>query len=386
VKRVYPFIIILFGFGLAGVLIATGPKVESRQPTVLPPLVRAISVELMTIQMRTKTHGTVLPRTESELTPEVSGRVVEVSPVMVSGGFFTLGQELLRIDSLDYEVALEEARARLARSQSELSNSKKAYARQLDLAKKQSASASQQDDALNRLRIAEATIREALAKLSRAKRDIARTRVLAPYDGRVRSEKIDVGQFVNRGSSIATIYATDFAEVRLPIRDEELAFLNLPLMYTDVESRAQRPQVILRARFAGTVHEWFGQVVRTEGELDPRTRMVNVIASVEAPYAQSGSKPPLAVGLFVDAEIIGTSFDNIVVLPRSAIRGEQKVYVVDGDNRLRSRDIEILRIVENEVYVSGGLSRGDRVCISTLDSVVEGMQIRLENKAAVASS
>ncbi len=114
--------------------------------------------------------------------------------------------------------------------------------------------------------------------------------------------------------------------------------------------------------------------------------MVTVIASVAAPYAQSETKPPLAVGLFVDAEIIGSSFDRIAILPRSALRANQQVYVIDGNNRLRSRDVEILRIAEDDVFISGGLSQGDRVCISSLDSAVEGMRIRLENKSAVASS
>ncbi|MFP6806742.1 MAG: efflux RND transporter periplasmic adaptor subunit [Pseudomonadales bacterium] len=378
-SRYYPIFIILFGFGLAGVLIVTGPEVEPRSPVILPPLVRAMDVELSTIQLRTKTHGTVVPRTETELTPEVSGRVLEVSEVMVSGGFFTQGQELLRIDPLDYDVALEEARARLARAQSELSNAKKAHARQIELAEKQSTSASQKDDALNRLRIAQATLREAGAKLLRAKRDIIRTRVVAPYDGRVRSEKVDVGQFVNRGVSIATIYATDFAEVRLPIQDEELAYLDLPLGFSRNDDIGVPLKVILRAKFAGKIHEWFGTVVRTEGELDPQTRMVNVIASVPDPYAQTGLKPPLSIGLFVDAEIIGLSLDNIVVLPRSAVYSESQVYVVDGDNRLRIRKVEILRIVEDDVFISGGLNSGDRVCISVLEIAVEGMKIRLDN-------
>jgi len=208
-KRLLPFVILAAGFGLAAVLIVTGPQTVPRPPTVLPPLVRVLSANPTTVQLSSNTHGIVVPRTESELTPEVSGRVLAVSDALVSGGFFSKGQELLSIEPLDYEVALEEARARLARADSDLSNAKKTYSRQLDLARKQSASASQQDDALNRLRIAEATLKEAIARLSRAERDLSRTRIIAPYDGRVRSERVDVGQFVNRGNPIAMIYATD---------------------------------------------------------------------------------------------------------------------------------------------------------------------------------
>ncbi|HJP51607.1 MAG TPA: efflux RND transporter periplasmic adaptor subunit [Pseudomonadales bacterium] len=382
-KRLLPFVILAAGFGLAAVLIVTGPQTVPRPPTVLPPLVRVLSANPTTVQLSSNTHGIVVPRTESELTPEVSGRVLAVSDALVSGGFFSKGQELLSIEPLDYEVALEEARARLARADSDLSNAKKTYSRQLDLARKQSASASQQDDALNRLRIAEATLKEAIARLSRAERDLSRTRIIAPYDGRVRSERVDVGQFVNRGNPIAMIYATDYAEVRLPIRDEELAFLNIPITNSGANG-AEQPRVILRAEFAGKSHEWSGNVVRTEGELDPRTRMVNVIVSVSDPYAQDDNhaenRPPLSVGLFVEAEIIGARFDNTVKLPRSSLRERQQIYVVDAENRLRFRDVEVLRIVQDEVFIKSGLNEGDKVCISILSSPVDGMPVRLEGE------
>jgi|TARA_B100002003_G_scaffold245007_1_gene272077 RND family efflux transporter MFP subunit len=371
------------GFGLAAILIATGPTIEPRAPQSLAPLVRVLDVSPKSVQLSTLTHGTVVPRTESELVPEVSGRILAMSPAMVSGGFFSEGDVLLRIDALDYEVALEQAKAGLTRSQSDLANARTAHQRQLDLAEKQSTSAAQRDDALNRLHIAEATLREATAKLSRAERDLTRTQLIAPYDGRVRKERVDIGQFVNRGTSVATIYSTDIAEVRLPIHDEELAYLDLSLVtpYTDIR---QPVKVTLRARFAGANHEWQGEVVRTEGELDPRTRMINVIAQVASPYAQSNDRPPLSVGLFVEAEIHGTQVDNVVVLPRSALRGEKRVFVVDSSNRLQFRDVDVLRIVADQVYVRGGLKSGELVCISSLENALDGMSVRLQVATATS--
>ena len=190
---------------------------------------------------------------------------------------------------------------------------------------------------------------------------------------------------MNRGASIATIYATDYAEVRLPIHDEELAYLNLPFMYAG-NKNAALPKVILRSKFGGSTHEWFGEVVRTEGELDPKTRMVNVVASVPSPYQQQGDKPPLSVGLFVEAEIIGAEADDVVVLPRSALRGGRQVYVIDAASRLQFRQVEVLRLVKDEVYIVGGLAKGDRVCISSLISVIEGMRVRVHESSQVASS
>jgi RND family efflux transporter MFP subunit len=277
---------------------------------------------------------------------------------------------------LDYEVALEQARAGLARARSDLANARKSHERQQDLVRRGATSDSQRDDALNRVRIAEATLREVTARLSRAQRDLARTKIVAPYDGRVRSERVDAGQFVKRGTSIGTIYAVDFAEVRLPIHDEELAYLELPLGRGG-ESLSEPVPVVLRARFAGEDHEWHGHVVRTEGELDPNTRMVNVVAQVADPYGTTTGRPPLSVGLFVDVEIQGATLTDLVVLPRSALRGESQVFVVDAQNQLRFRDVVVLRAANDEIFVSAGLSGGELVCISPLQSSMEGMVVRL---------
>jgi RND family efflux transporter MFP subunit len=376
IRRVLlPLIIVVGGFGLAAIIIATGPELQQVPPPSNTPLVRTWEAQAQTVQMSSITHGSVLPRTESDLIPEVSGRVVSMSPSLVSGGFFKQGDVLLEIDPLDYEVALEQARAALASSKSEVTNARKAHARQLDLAKKQSTSESQRDDALNRMQFAEATEREARARLSRAERDIERTRMIAPFEGRVRSERVDVGQFITRGASVASIYSTDFAEVRLPIHDEELAFLELPLNGMDSAS-APLPRAILRARFAGKEHQWEGRVVRTEGELDPQTRMITVVAQVEAPYKTREGRPPLAVGLFVEAEIIGRVADNIFVVPRSALQANKQIYIINADNKLVFRDIDILRVVDEDVYIRAGLESGETVCLSTLSSAIEGMTVR----------
>ena len=384
-KRVLlPVIILIGGFGLAGLIIATGPTLEQKAPPPNSPLVRYWTAKPQTVRMTTIAHGTVLPRTESELVPEVSGRVMRVSDAMVSGGFFKQGELLFQIETLDYEVALEQAKAAIASAQSELTSAKRAHARQLDLARKQSTSESLRDDALNRLNFAEASLRETKARLSKAQRDLTRTKVTAPYDGRVRSERVDVGQFVSRGAPVAKLYATDFAEVRLPVHDEELAYLKLPLDGLQALS-GQGFTAILRARFAGQDHTWESKIVRTEGELDPQTRMINVIAQVDAPYESSAGRPPLAVGLFVEAEILGTRVDNVYVLPRSAIQPNDQVYVIGEDNRLEFRDVDILRVVNEDVYVVSGFATGEVICLSAVSNAVRGMSVRrVEN--AIASN
>lgn len=376
IKRfLLPIAIFVGGIALAAVIIATGPELQQQAPPDNAPLVRTWVASERPVRMTSTAHGTVLPRTESELIPEVSGRVTTLAKAMVSGGFFKRGDVLFEIEALDYEVALEQARARLASSTSELTIARRAHARQLDLAKKQSTSESLRDDALNRLRIAEASLREANARLQRAERDLARTRVRAPYDGRVRSERVDVGQFVNRGASVAMLYATDYAEVRLPVHDEELAYLNLSLDGVSGGS-GFGPRVNLRAEFAGKEHVWEGRIVRTEGELDPQTRMINLVAEVVRPYETKDGRPPLTVGLFVEAEIIGRDIWGVFVLPRSAIQANEQVYVIAPDETIEFRDIEILRTVDEEVYVSAGIRPGEIISLSTIENAIEGMRVR----------
>ncbi|MDE0451585.1 MAG: efflux RND transporter periplasmic adaptor subunit [Gammaproteobacteria bacterium] len=370
-----PAVVVVAGLALAALIVATGPDLDTQAQPEEIPAVQTMRAMPQPVRMTVTAHGTVMPKTESSLVAEVSGRVLSVSPAMVSGGFFEEGDVLVEIERIDYEVALEQSRANLASAQSELANAEKAYQRQDELTERQSVSESQRDDALNRLTIARASLREANARTQRAERDLERTRLVAPYDGRVRTERIDAGQFVNRGESIATLYSIDFAEVRLPVRDEDLKFLPLSLART-TNSESTMPRVVLRAPFAGLARSWPGRVVRTEGELDPETRMVNLIAQVARPYDQPDETPPLKVGLFVEAEIIGRTFDDIVAVPRSALQAGDRLYVVGTDGRLASRDVEVLRLTGETAYLRGGIAAGETVCLSVLASAIEGQRVR----------
>ena len=200
----------------------------------------------------------------------------------------------------------------------------------------------------------------------------------SPYAGRVREKRVDVGQYISVGAPVATLYSIDVAEVRLPLPDAELQYLDLPLIYRG-DRDGDGPAVTLTATFAGGTHEWEGRVVRTEGEIDPRSRMVHVVAQVENPYGRGDEpgRPPLAAGMYVRATIHGRTIEGVASLPRSALRSDGNVWVIDGDDRLRIRNVAVLRTDREYVYVSGGLSEGERVCVSALEVVSEGMQVRL---------
>jgi len=230
--------------------------------------------------------------------------------------------------------------------------------------------------ALTAERVARAGRRQALANLEKAERDLERTEIHAPFTGRVRERTADVGQFVNRGTPMARLYATDFAEIRLPVSDDELAFLDLPLWYRDDGAKAEGAAVELRADFAGAEHTWQGRVVRTEGEIDPKTRMIHVIARVADPYLRSGDRPPLAVGLFVEAQILGRETEGVVKVPRAAMRGTDQLLVADAEDRLRFRRVQVIRAGRDEVVIRSGLEPGDRVIVSSVEAAVDGMKIR----------
>jgi RND family efflux transporter MFP subunit len=375
-KLLLPLAIVVTGVLGAIALVATRPDVETQSPEALPRLVRVVEVTPQTVQLRVTTHGAVAPRTESDLVPEVSGPIVWVSPSFTSGGFFEAGDLLVRIDPRDYQVALELARASLARAESELERETRELARQQNLAEREIASPAKLDAALTAERVARAARRQARANLEKAQRDLERTEIRAPFKGRVRERTADVGEFVNRGAPMAQLYATDFAEIRLPISDDELAFLDLPLWYRDGASDSDGAPVELRAHFAGAEHTWQGRVVRTEGEIDPKTRMVHVIARVEDPYRRSGDRPPLAVGLFVEAQILGRSTENVVTVPRAAMRGTDRLLVADGEDRLRIRRVQVVRADREQVVIRSGLEPGDRVIVSPVEAAVDGMKVR----------
>jgi len=343
------------------------------------PGVRVVEVLLEDVMLSVTSQGTVSPRTESQLVPQIAGQVVWVSPSFATGGFFETGEPLLRIDRYDYQQAVIAAESQLAQARLRLTQEEA----EAEVARREWRELGEGDASpLTRrepqLADARAAVAAAEAGLDRARRDLDRAEIRAPYAGRVREKSVDVGQFVTVGSPVARVYAVDRAEVRLPLPDSELAYVDVPLAYRGGDDRPG-PVVTLRADFAGETHEWRGRVVRTEAEIDAVNRMVHVIAEVEDPYAPGTepSRPPLAVGMFVEAEIAGRAAPGVAVLPRAALRGTDQVLVVDSHDRIRFRRVEVLRATSQHVIVSAGLESGERVCVSPLEAATDGMAVQI---------
>lgn len=370
-KLLIPSLVILAALLGALVLMATSPQVEPNSPEPLAPTVRVREAVPQAVQLHVHSQGTVSPNKVTALIPEVAGRVVWISPTLVNGGYFERGDVLLRLDDKDHRSTLQRAQAALARAQAEHDHAHYEHQRMLSLEQRKLASRSQMEHALKEARVKEAALHDARANLDQAKRDLQRTEVKAPFAGLVQSESVDVGQLVGRNSPVATLYAVDQMEVRLPIADRQLAFLNLPVGQRGALPEGQQPAVTMTADYAGRTLSWRGRIVRTEAEIDVASRMLNVVARVNA---ESHAAPP-AVGLFVEAEIEGLLVEDIVVMPRNALRNGNRVLIVDADNRLRFRDIEPLRLYQDDVLIRGGLAQGERVCVSALQTPIEGMRV-----------
>ena len=373
-------LIIVAGAGLVALtMIWSRPPVEILTPVVAPPGVRVHEVTLADAPLTVTSQGTVQPRTESQLVPEIAGRVTWVAPSFAEGGFFEAGDVLVRIDPFDYEQMLVSARSQLAQARLRLAEEEA----EAEVAEREWETLGRGDPrelALRKPQLddARASVAAAEAGVERATRDLERADIRAPYAGRVRAKNVDIGQYVRVGDTVATVYAVDVAEIRLPLPDDELAYLDLPLSYRGVERQTQ-PGVTLQARFAGETHAWKGRIVRTESEIDSVSRMVHAIAEVADPYAPgpNPNRPPLAVGMYVEAEIGGRTARDVAVLPRETLRGRDQMLVVTPDDRLSFRTVDVLRTSTESVVVQSGLQAGELVVISPLDTPADGMLVQL---------
>ncbi|MCY3963587.1 MAG: efflux RND transporter periplasmic adaptor subunit [Acidobacteria bacterium] len=375
-KKLLPLLVLAAAAAVVVVLLRTRPVVETAPREIAPPPVRVVAVQPTSVELRVRSQGSVVPVTEADLVSEVAGSIVWTAESFEVGGFFDAGDVLLRLDRRDYELALASARASVAQARVALTREEA----EAEVAREEWEDLGEPGEpgplVLREPQLEEARARVEAAEASeaRAELDLSRTAIRAPFAGRLRAKRVDRGEFVNRGVPLATIYSVDAAEVTLPVPDSELAFLELPL---GSELGGAGPRVILQAEFAGGRHEWEARVVRVGGEIDPATRMVNLIARVQDPYRAASGLPPLSVGLFVDAEIVGRSVDSVFEVPRGALVGADRLWFVE-DGRLMLRGVEILRSDPDVAIVSGGLASGDLVSLTILETAVDGMLVTPE--------
>jgi len=384
-KQVSPLLLIFSILGvlsaavvLVVVMKATAPKPKEEAVEKPIPSVRIKNVTSRSTDLQVATQGTVAPRTQTTLVAEVSGRILDVTPAMEAGAFFKKGDLLLRIDPRDYETALTNALAEVARAEADYAM-EKAEAEQARLDWERMGKQGEPSDLLLRLpqlARAEAALSSARAAVEKARHDLERTRITAPYDGRSREKMAEVGQFANVGTQLGRIFATDYVEIRLPLSDDELGKLDPGLLKYRDEAWENGPKVIFTGDVAGKEQQWEGRITRLEGVVDEKSRFYYAVARVDDPYGTRIDRDiPLTVGMFVDALIEGRRVSDVAVLPRSALHPGDNVYLVDADNRLQIRTVKVISANDNEVVIRDGLGTGDRVAITPLAKPVDGMKL-----------
>ncbi len=373
-----PALILLAAGAAAYTLYLQRPQPETAVIEYPPLLVDVAEVDKQDIRITVPSQGTVTPRTQTTLIAEVSGAIVSVSEQFEAGGFFNAGDMLLQIDDRNYRAAVKRAEAAVASARSALAL-ERGRARVAYRDWQKHASQHKRDpeaDALAQRRPqldeAQAQLDSALADLARARDDLERTTIRAPYDGMLREAKVDIGQYVAAGSILGSAFAVDAVEVRLPIPDDRLSYLSLPAPGSSGSSPVQ-----LSAQMGSERYQWSAQLVRSEGVLDERSRVLFVVARVDDPYGRKQPQAmPLRVGSFVKADIIGREFRDLVVLPRHVLRTGNRVWVVDEHDRLINREVKLLRSDGELAYIYAGLEDGERVCLSTVPQAVAGTAIR----------
>jgi RND family efflux transporter MFP subunit len=371
---VAPVLIIAAGAGAYGLLhlFKPPPEQSDRAPRAISARTVPVTQEDVTLQVTTQ--GEIRARTSVDIISQVSGRIVWVSSEFTEGGSVEPGSALLGIEDTDYRLALRQAEARVAEAQVRV---EQALA-DADVARKQLRNENNPSDlALKKPQVAEASARlkAAQADLEQARLNLDRTAISLPFAGRLVSTRVDVGQYVAPGSVLGRAFATDVVETRLALSNAQLAALGLPIGFS--ARPGQELPVTFAARVAGLEQRWQGRLVRLDASIDPDTRMLYGIAEVEDPYGANASDQgmPLAVGLFVTATIQGRTVNGAHVVPRGALRAGDLVYLVNAQERLEIRTVEVLHANDAQAVIGKGLSAGERAITSPLRNPVQGMAL-----------
>ena len=387
VRWLLVFVIIVSGAGAAWWLISSRKAPPQVERKVQAPLVKVQDIRRQDVTMLVKGYGTVQAKNMVKLVPQVSGKVIGVAEHLVSGDFVQANEILLTIDPRDYELAVRRHEASVARARTALDR---------ELAEAEVAQAEWREISPDKLppsglvfrqpqiRQAEAELAATEAELATAQLYLERTKVSLPFNGRVVSEEVAVGQYVVAGQPVAMVYGTEVMEVPVPLEDSELQWFSAPLKAanpgSDGADELASAEVV--AEFGGQERRWQGKVVRTEGQVDPGSRMVSVIVEVERPFEGADGECPLVPGMFVETTIQGRTLEKAMQIPRYAIHNMNEVWAVE-EGRLRIRPVQIARADEQWVYVVGGLGDQVTIVMSPMDAVTDGMEVRTREESKV---
>ena len=383
-KRVLvPIVILGSCIAFSYALIRTPLSLDEVALEIIPVSVRVTEVEQQSVGLVVGSQGKVQAAQTANLSAAVAGPVAWISSAMEAGGYVTEGETLLRLDASDYETMLARSEASVQQANAESGHASREYDRMKELAEQRLASQSQLQDAQRLAEVSIARLADAEANHRQAQLDLQRTEIKAPFNAIVETREVELGQYVNRAQSIAVLYGANEVEVRVPLAIRQLGYLDIPLGLQGELPPEQAPAVTLTGTYGGAEHHWEGTLVRIEASIDPNSNTVQTIIRVSQPTAtidwtsaEEIKAIPLPIGLYVHADIIGKTVDSLISLPRSVIRNNNQVLVVDAENKMYYREVDIFRLEEENVLISGGLLPGERVCISPIQAVVDGMAVQ----------
>jgi RND family efflux transporter MFP subunit len=379
-KIVLPILVLLTTAGVSWAIFAFRPQPVQQASEASIPKVEVIKARPQTVKLNVHSQGIVTPREEIDLVAEVSGKVVQIHPALVAGGFFAANELLLTVDTRDYDYAIIAAEARIAEAKRVLI-AEQAQVEQANSEWQALGEGEASELALRKPQLAEAQakLQAAIADLAKAKLNRSRCELRAPFTGRVLKKQVGLGQFIPTGTVVARIYASEVSEIRLPISTEQLAFLNVPLamLHTKIE---QWPKVSLSAEIGGQQHQWQGHIVRSEAAVDESSGQWTLVAQVADPFHPVANHPPLLKGLFVQADIEGKELADVYRLPRSAVSPMRAVKLVDAQQRLEIRQVEWIRTEADFVIINSGLKPGEQVIVSELPVLVAGMKVAVDRE------
>ena len=376
-KTVAPVLVLVASIGVVQALVATKPAPEKKDEGLRLISLYVDEVYTETSNIIVTTQGEARPKTEIDLVTQVSGRITYVAEEFAEGAEFGPNTTLIKIEDAEYKLAIIRAEAGVAAAQTGLHRELATAQLKKEQWADRRGNAEPTPFALNLPQVEEARarIRSAEAELAETKLNLARTNIKVPFLGRVMEKSIGVGQFVNAGTKLGRVFSTDRIEIRLPLTDSQLVELDLPMGF--MASNETGHPVRLSAFVGGKENSWLGHIVRTQAVIDQQTRLVYAIAEVVDPYGTtSESGMPLAVGLFVTAEIKSARTQDSFVIPRLALRNADKVYVINDEDKLEIRTVEVLSTSTERVLLTAGVENGERVVISTLPAAVDGMQVK----------
>ncbi len=369
-----PILIIAVGYGAWLWIGRPAPKpVPVRQP---PAEIRAEVVELkrQDYQVMLDSQGVVRAHHTTTLTPQVPGKIIELSSKFEDGGFFKQNEVLVTLDPADFEAAVVTAEAALARAEATLAQ-EDARAKQAKLNWDDIGYDEAPSDLVLRvpqLKEARANVDAARGAVEQARRNLERTRIRAPFDGQVKVRNVGLGQSVGSNTNLGELFTTDLAELRLPLSPNQLAFVDLPT--TD----ADRPAEVLLRDALDTRADpfiWKARIVRTEGALDEVSRELFTIARLDDPFGLQSNHPPLRIGQPVRAAIAGKLLTNVIVIPRHCLRGVNVIYLVNQDSTLARTQITPVWSNATDIVVATGLEAGQRLVVSRLTYAPDGAKV-----------